>query len=272
MRVESRALCVGTALVSLLFVSAPIGAVAMTTASFAPAADTTIFHGGSTSFDDVADGSGAHVWTSTLASGSFRRALLRFDLSSIPPGAVIREVRLTLYQSRSRTEHPVAVHRLLSSWGEGASNGGDAGVGAAAQTGDATWIRRLHPGAPWAAPGGDFAVALSTSRVVPNVAGLFVEWPSTPAMVADVQQWVDAPASNHGWILIGDEVNSQSAKRFSSRNESAAAVRPRLVVDYEPAPAPGAADGEVPFPPWVLLSLAGLLAAGLARRRVRQAT
>lgn len=245
----------------------PDAAIAQATITLEPVADTTIFHDGSTAFDAVSDGSGPHVWTSTIASGAFRRAMLRFDVSTIPPGSVVQSARLTLYQSRSRGAHPVTVHRLLSAWGEAGSNGGDAGVGAPAQPGDATWIRRIHPATSWGAPGGDFVSTASASLVVANVAGAYFEWPSTAGLVADVQGWVNVPSTNHGWILVGDEVTSQSAKRFSSRNDPTPAVRPKLVVQYEPPPVVGS-DADVPLPAWALAGIAALLGARLARRRV----
>jgi hypothetical protein len=50
-------------------------------------------------------------------------------------------------------------------------------------------------------------------------------------MVADVQGWLDTPANNHGWILIGPE-DVQSAKRFGSRENSDVALRPALVLEF----------------------------------------
>jgi hypothetical protein len=51
-------------------------------------------------------------------------------------------------------------------------------------------------------------------------------------MVADAQSWLDAPSSNHGWILVGDEDGSNTSKRFVSREGADAALRPQLVVTY----------------------------------------
>ena len=43
-----------------------------------------------------------------------------------------------------------------------------------------------------------------------------VVWNSTTAMVSDVQGWVDNPGSNNGWMVIGDEANLTTARRFDS--------------------------------------------------------
>ena len=78
--------------------------------------------------------------------------------------------------------------------------------------------------------------------------------------------WVDAPTGNFGWIMIGNEVELQNAKRFSSRQSSEASVRPRLTIDYTP-PVAGGDGGDIPLPAWALVLLGGGLAAALGRRR-----
>ena len=55
---------------------------------------------------------------------------------------------------------------------------------------------------------------------------------------ADVQQWFSDSATNHGWILIGNESASLTAKELSSRQNATAANRPTLTVDYTPPPLP----------------------------------
>jgi hypothetical protein len=60
-------------------------------------------------------------------------------------------------------------------------------------------------------------------------------WGSTPALIADVQAWLDAPASNHGWILLGGEDAPATAKRFDSREAADPSAQPRLVVEFQPA-------------------------------------
>ncbi len=231
-----------------------------------PSADTTIFaeQGGSTTYDATSDGSGPNVWTSVLAAGVTRRALLRFDLSAVPPGSRVLSAQLQLFVVRARDEHLVSVHRVLSPWGEAGSNGGDAGVGAPAQPGDATWSHRFWPTQTWAQRGGDFVPTPSTGLQVGFGPAAYI-WPSTAQTVADVQRWVDQPATNHGWILIGDDTGLQNAKRFGSRSNTAADARPMLVVSYDKAPAPQ--DVDIPLPGWALALLGTGLAAALLRRR-----
>ena len=57
-------------------------------------------------------------------------------------------------------------------------------------------------------------------------------WASTTALVADVQGWVDAPATNAGWFVVGNETGTQTAVRFGSRENPSATARPQLRVRF----------------------------------------
>ena len=232
-----------------------------------PVADSTIFSTvqGGAGYDAISDG-GPNVWVSTTAGNVVRRGLLRFDLSGIPQGSRITSAQLKLTQLRARAGHDIAVHKVLASWQAAASTAGDFGQGVTALSGDVTWSHRSYPTQPWAQRGGDHVPQASTTANVSATSTFTYTWPSTPQFVADVQSWVDQPSANHGLILIGDEVNSQSAKRFAGAEFGDAEVVPMLVVDWVP-PEPTQADGDVPLPAWALCALgAGLLAAVRARR------
>jgi hypothetical protein len=60
-------------------------------------------------------------------------------------------------------------------------------------------------------------------------------------MVADVQSWLDNPATNFGWTLLGTENQISSARAFYTRESPDEINRPRLVIEYTP---PVAADTE----------------------------
>ena len=55
-------------------------------------------------------------------------------------------------------------------------------------------------------------------------------------MVTDVQAWIDTPADNFGWLLLGNETPIMTANRFDSRENPTEANRPMLVITYEPPP------------------------------------
>lgn len=236
-----------------------------TTTELTAVADATIFaeQGGGTAYDAVADGQGGSLWTSVLAAGVVRRALFRFDLTALPPGSQVLEARVEAFMIRLREPQALALHRISAAWGEGPSNGGDAGVGAAAGTGDCTWTHRFWPSQTWAQRGGDFTASASASTTVSGWPAP-VTWSSTTSLVGDVQTWVDAPATNHGWMMIGTESGTQNATRLASRQNATPAARPRLVLRWLP---PSLTDGDVPLPPWALALLGGTFAAALWRRR-----
>jgi hypothetical protein len=55
-------------------------------------------------------------------------------------------------------------------------------------------------------------------------------------MVADVQLWLDAPATNFGWLIKGNESGSKTASRFNSKGNSNISSRPVLRVTYTETP------------------------------------
>lgn len=125
--------------------------------AFEAVADATIFaeQSGGTAYDAVADGRGGNLWTSVLAAGVVRRALVRFDLSALPAGAQVVSVQVEAFMIRLREPQTIALHRITAPWSEGPANGGDAGIGAPASAGDCTWSHRVWPNQPWATRGGE---------------------------------------------------------------------------------------------------------------------
>ena len=181
----------------------------------------------------LSNGSGDHLFVAQNNQGQVRRALLAFNIAdSLPAGASILSARLRLNMSRTITgAQTVTVHRALSDWGEGASNAlGEEGGGIAAATGDATWLHTFFNTQLWTNPGGDFVPEASASLSVTGPGSY--TWSSTPQMVADVQAWLNTPASNFGWILISNENANASATRFDSRQNPTAGNRPQLTVTY----------------------------------------
>lgn len=187
---------------------------------------------------NLSNGAGQYTFVGFTSGFGERRAIMRFDLSSIPTGSTITEVSLRLSVSRSVPgELPIAIHRLIADWGEGASDAGEpGGSGTDAAPGDATWTDRFFgQGAPWATDGGDFAAAASASLSVAG--GPTATWSSlatgNAGMLADVQTWHAQPGSNFGWILIASPM-SGGARRFDSRENITPTNRPQLTITYTP--------------------------------------
>jgi hypothetical protein len=169
------------------------------------------------------------------------RALMRFDLAGIPSGAHVISADLTITvvrvpPSADPTGSTFELRRVLKPWGEG-NKTGLTGVNATA--GEATWLAPSHPSPSWEAPGAsgpsDTAAAASSSAAIDALDTY--TFSSTPALVADVQNWLTNPSSNFGWLMKSDaEQMPQSARRFASRES--ATGKPTLTIVYEIPPPP----------------------------------
>ena len=164
---------------------------------------------------------------------SVRRALVHFDLGSLPAGAVIESVSLRMCLTSGTTvDQDCSLFAVEADWGEGASNAGSdsGGMGAPAEAGDATWLHTFFDASFWSNPGGDFAAVPSATLTVGDLGE--ATWSSTPELVADVQGWLDDPATNHGWLVMGNESSGGTSKRFASRNAADETKRPVLAIEY----------------------------------------
>ena len=199
------------------------------TISIMPSKDNTLYE-----FDpddgDHSNGAGFHFFAGETAMSELRRGVLAFDIAgSIPHGSIITSVTLSMNMSRTISETPriVELHKLLADWGEGTSDApGEEGDGAPATTNDATWRHRFFDTIFWAMEGGDFSATVTASQSVGPV-GPYT-WNSAQ-MVADVQSWVNNPASNFGWLVVGDESAAGTTKRFDTRES---ASPPVLTIEY----------------------------------------
>ncbi|MBB5032189.1 PQQ-dependent sugar dehydrogenase [Prosthecobacter vanneervenii] len=212
----------------------------VSTATLTPAHDNSIY-------SDFVNNSNAlgDLYSGNNANSAPRRALFSFDVTSgLPGGAQVTSASLTLNlkNAASNLNHPMAtmaLYSLKAGWGEGTSlASGGGGSGTAATTGDATWIASLYDATSpirWVTPGGVFSSTSSATNTVGTALGSYV-W-SSQQMGADVQGWLTTPASNFGWILVGDESASATARVFTSR-EGSASLQPKLVVSYNPVAPP----------------------------------
>ena len=214
-------------------------AVGMALAAPIPAArDTTIFQNN----PNNSAGGQTQFYSGTNTAISPRRGLVSFDIASnVPAGATITSVDLTLTLSAvagsgmgSGSGSPtIELHDLTKDWGEGTVSAGS-GQGAAAGSGDATWNSSMNGSASWTNPGGDFSpTASATLSIVGTTLDVSYTWLSTPQLKADVQGWLDHPATNFGWLLLNtSESVAQTFRAFYSREATTAGFRPMLVVNY----------------------------------------
>ena len=179
---------------------------------------------------DRSNALGFHFFAGETGMNELRRGVLAFDIAgNIPFGSTITAVSLSINMSRTptNTAYVMELHRLLADWGEGTSVApGEEGDGAPATPNDATWRHRFFDTIFWSAQGGDFSATVSASQLVGPV-GQYT-W-SSAQMVADVQAWLDNPASNFGWLVLGDETAIATAKRFDTRESTSP---PMLTIEF----------------------------------------
>lgn len=228
-----------------------------------PVKDTTIF----SESDSESDGAGSTFFAGRIGSnggGALRRALIAFDVSSMPSNAVIESVSLALWRTQrnpggASPTTSMSLHLLTQDWGEAGSSA-STGAGAPAQTGDATWRYTFFSTAEWGNSGGTYVSTASATTLVGAPEAVYI-W-SSPGMVADVQSWVNGSSGNFGWILLGDEQSNFSVREFVSRDigDISKDLRPGLSITYTvPVPEPGTVG-------MLLAGLAILLA--IARKRL----
>jgi len=150
------------------------------------------------------------------------RGLIRFDLSLIPPGAIVQAVTLGMTAVTrvpfTSVDSEFHLHRMLRDWDELQS----------------TWSLRLDPGDLWETPGGqegaDFSAIVSSGVLVGGLGDY--TFASTAELVADVTLWLTNSSANHGWLVkTEDESIGFTARHFASREDPTGA--PVMEVQFE---------------------------------------
>ncbi len=243
------------ALTALLLFALMRGITSAETAILFPVKDNTLYldlNG------QVSNGQGIYFFAGMTLANSLRRGLVAFDLTSIPANATITGATLSMSSNRpspNPTPVNISISKVLRDWGEGASDAGEpGGFGIQAEPNDATWTHTFwdtsNPCSSncWTTPGGDFSPTLSATTAVMDNATY--HW-SGSGLLADVQAWFSNPATNFGWVILGNEEVTQSAQRFNSGENPN--DPPKLTVTYQvpgstPSPAPTVTPSPSPTP------------------------
>src|SRR5215471_11159387 len=246
------------------------GAVEAATVTIGALKDASIFENNVNN----SNGAGPGMFAGTNGMDSPRRGLIQFDIAgSVPADAIITSVELTLHLGQvagtDQTPRTIGLFELMDDWGEGITGAGSTiggtGQGFPANPADATWNARFFPGALWMTPGGDHDATASASLSVTSVIDAPYTWLSTPALVSDVQGWLNAPSSNFGWEVINlDEATPTDLRAFYTRHVSDPTLRPQLQITYTPA--------AVPEPESLMLvpiGMIGLVLGGKMLKRTR---
>ena len=183
----------------------------------------------------LANGAGRGMFVGKVGfNGGYkkRRAIVHWDIAgAIPAGSRILAVSLDMWSEQSAAFLPVDtdVHRVLANWTEGSTiAAGNGGMGGPSSNGSVTWIHRSYPNQFWNSAGGDFAATPTFTFPMPGIGA--VQTPSNDAIVADVQDMLDNPANNFGWLFKKGEVLNSTANRLNTRE--APALLPKIVVTY----------------------------------------
>jgi hypothetical protein len=184
------------------------------------------------------NGIGPEIYSGTVNNGTTlaRRGLIQFSFSEIPNDALITDVQFVMYctkKSSSGNSSNYDLHRLEESWGEESSYSPN-GQGVLADTGDATWKDRFYDFTDpieWEVQGGTF-VSIPSASIPVNIKDAYYTW-AGEQLIEDVQDMLDNPDDNFGWILKAtDETADGLGRAFGSRENENAEKRPRLIVTY----------------------------------------
>ena len=232
------ALC-GFTLFLLNFVSCCCAA----TVTLLPVVDTTLIE------TEPTNNLGGALFVNAGVTQNFTKnhGLFRFDLAGqIPPHSQLTRADLILEVTHiprdGYASAEFGLHRLLVSWGEGnkvADDPSHPGLGSPATTNEATWNDRFafttnHWSVPGAAPIYDYSPVVSARQTIYDVGSSPYTFESTPALVANVQSWLDNPQTNFGWLLKAlSEVENFTSRRFGSREDTN--HPPLLVIEFIPS-------------------------------------
>ena len=193
--------------------------------------DTTIYNDYDREGNPIplSNGAGNGLFVGLNGLGSMRRALLRFDLSTLPAAvANIYSADLILTTAGGNIgPQKISLHRLTADWGEGDPEKGSQGYGsgASATPKDATWVYSFFDTQRWQVAGGDY-VRQPSATVIVDADGSYI-W-SAEGVLNDLKFWARHPDLNFGWMVVSHAKEHGTAKVFASREHAAVDKRPQL--------------------------------------------
>ena len=147
-------------------------------------------------------------------SAQLRRAVVRFDLSTIPSDAYAKTATLSLWKNGGTTSHTHETHQITGAtlWVEN----------------QVTWNSRAT-GTSWTTAGGDFNATV-TSTATTGTTNAWINWD----VLAIVQSWLGATPSTNNGILIKDSLEGTGSINvtFATAQDGTLANRPKLAITY----------------------------------------
>lgn len=154
------------------------------------------------------------------------RSVLRFDLSTLPVGAIVTNATLSIYQiaGGKAPSFNFSIHALTRSWVEA----------------DVSW-NKADSTSPWTTPGGDYLSQPFYTGTMVEMVGWFRFDLSNL-----VSLWVSGQMENNGLIFVPVGASGDALKVFVSSDDSTnTALWPNLVVNYEIQGGQGLYESEV---------------------------
>lgn len=152
-----------------------------------------------------------------LKTDNTRRALIHFDLSAIPPHAIIDSAQMTIYTNWYRGggdwSMDMQAYMLRRHWEEQ----------------EVTW-NAATKSQRWGAPGASDPLSDHDPTVVGSFSVRRLETAYLLDITSAVRLWLADPSANHGLLLVG--TGNIVEYRFWSLNYLDPALRPKLVVLY----------------------------------------
>lgn len=196
-------------------------------------ADTWIY-----SPHSVADRNAAHVnfgVVDHLSIGRYAlasRALLRFDMKSVPKGAKVGSACVQLYMFERRRAPELEAYEVLKAWGAGRGVG-DIYFRPPVMDGEASWNCHQHP-SKWE-EGGCGAAGKDRSEKPVGASQPFGEargWVTIDIDPKLVQRWIDDAGSNLG-LLVKHKTEADGTEcKYRSADFDDVGMRPRLVIGF----------------------------------------
>jgi hypothetical protein len=152
--------------------------------------------------------------TLELRANDVRAALLRFDLSNLPPTANIVQAQLSVHVDYKTNDFtmPVSLYRVLRPWDEM----------------QATWLL-ASTGVPWGSPGANAASDRATTAIASVTMASANEWYDFD-VTSLAQTWFATPSENKGVILKAGSGNNVAYGLRSSEYFAAPTYRPKLTI------------------------------------------
>ncbi len=172
-----------------------------------------------------------------------KRALVKFTNLNLPAGAAVTGANLTLVVTDWESGYnniPSTILRgyyMNTPWNINAQKLG--------------WLYRDDPSVAWSAEGGKGTGDVIAGKSF-TISGFNASGDQTKTVALDpavVQNWINNPSSNHGFILINETGPGAGSPTIHSSESSSASKRPKLQITYtvdgtvieDPTPAPNQA-------------------------------